>query len=180
MHHRPRTAAGKLLLLGLLLASGCALNGDRFDFCKDNSCMKLPTQPTPGPAQLQFSEVCAVPCAEPMIAELASPLDLNEQTLSSNNALPMTLQECIQLALSNSKIMRDLGGTVVRSPQSVVSTLDPGLMFSDPRLGEEAALSAFDANFFVNNYFERNDRGLNNQFFGRNGLFKQDLADAGV
>ncbi|MEZ6151488.1 MAG: TolC family protein [Pirellulaceae bacterium] len=175
MHHRPRTAAGKLWLLGLLLASGCALNGDRFDFCKDNSCMKLVTQPTPGPAQLQFSEVCSVPCIGPTVAEQASPLDLNERTLSSENVLPMTLQECIQLALSNSKIMRDLGGTVVRSPQSVVTMLDPGLMFSDPRLGEEAALSAFDANFFANNYFERNDRGLNNQFFGRNGLFKQDL-----
>ena len=175
MHHRPRTAAGKLLLLGLLLANGCALSGDRFDFCKDNSCLPLETQPTLGPAQLQFSEVCSVPCAEPTIAEQVSPLDLDERTLSSANVLPMSLQECIQLALSNSKIMRDLGGTVIRSPQSVGTTMDPALMFSDPRVGEEAALSAFDANFFVNNYFERNDRGLNNQFFGNNGQFKQDL-----
>jgi hypothetical protein len=175
MHHRPRTAAGKLLLIGLLLANGCALSGDRFDFCKSNSCMPLETQPTLGPAQLQFSEVCSVPCAEPTIAEQVSPLDLDERTLSSANVLPMSLQECIQLALSNSKIMRDLGGTVIRSPQTVGTTMDPALMFSDPRLGEEAALSAFDANFFVNNYFERNDRGLNNQFFGNNGQFKQDL-----
>lgn len=175
MHHRPRTAAGKLLLIGLLLANGCALSGDRFDFCKSNSCMPLETQPTLGPAQLQFSEVCSVPCAEPTIAEQVSPLDLDERTLSSANVLPMSLQECIQMALSNSKIMRDLGGTVIRSPQTVGTTMDPALMFSDPRLGEEAALSAFDANFFVNNYFERNDRGLNNQFFGNNGQFKQDL-----
>ena len=87
----------------------------------------------------------------------------------------MALQECIQLALANSKVMRDLGGTVIRSPQSIGTNLDPALTFSDPRVGEEAALSAFDANFFVNNYFERNDRGLNNTFFGRNGFFEQDL-----
>lgn len=175
MRHRPRTAAGNLWLLGLLLASGCALNSNRFNFCKDDTCIPLGTQPTAGPAQLQISEACAVPCAGPSIAEYVSPLDLDESSLSSSNVLPMTLQECIQLALSNSKIMRDLGGTVVRSPQSVTTVLDPALVFSDPRVGEEAALSAFDANFFVNNYFERNDRGLNNQFFGNNGLFKQDL-----
>ncbi|MEO8269607.1 MAG: TolC family protein, partial [Aureliella sp.] len=119
---------------------------------------------------------------EPTIPDQISPLELNERTLSSSNLIPMTLQECIHLALSNTTIMRDLGGTVVRSPQAVVTTLGPALMFSDPRLGEEAALSAFDANFFVNNYFERNDRGLNNQFFGQNGFFKQDLntTQAGV
>lgn len=78
--------------------------------------------------------------------------------------------------------MRNLGGSLVRSPRSVNTNLDPALVFTDPRIGEEAALSAFDANFFVNNYFERNDRGLNNQFFGTNGSFKQDLntTQAGV
>ncbi len=182
MHHPPRIATASLLMVGLLLASGCALNSESFNFCKDNKCMPLGTQPTPGAAQLQFSEVCAVPCSEPSMAEPASPLDLNESTLSSGNVLPMSLQECIQLALANSKVMRDLGGTVIRSPQTVGTSLDPGLMFSDPRLGEEAALSAYDANFFVNNYFERNDRGLNNQFFGNNGQFKQDMntTQAGV
>lgn len=187
MHHPPTSSAagllsGGLLLGGLLLASGCALTGDRFSFCKDDKCAELNTEPACGPTELQFTEVCNVPCAEPTVTEPMSPLDLNESVVTSGNVLPMSLQECIQMALSNSKVLRDLGGTVIRSPQSVGTNIDPALTFSDPRVGEVAALSAFDANFFVNNYFERNDRGLNNQFFGSNGQFKQDLntTQAGV
>lgn len=107
--------------------------------------------------------------------EMVSPLDINEEMLSSENVLGMSLADCLREALASSHIIRDLGATVVRSPQSVVTNLDPALVFTDPRSGEEAALSAFDANFFVNNYLERNDRGLNNQFFGNGGNFKQDL-----
>jgi len=175
MHHPQKNGVTAFLLSGLLLASGCALTGDRFTFCKDDKCAELLTQPGCEPAQLQFSEVCALPCVQPGQGEQLSPLDLNESFISSGNVVPLSLQECIQLALSNSKVMRDLGGTVIRSPQSIGTNIDPALTFSDPRVGEEAALSAFDANFFVNNYFERNDRGLNNQFFGNNGQFNQDL-----
>ncbi|HAC90982.1 MAG TPA: hypothetical protein DCF63_10185 [Planctomycetaceae bacterium] len=71
--------------------------------------------------------------------------------------------------------MRDLGGTVVRSPQTTTTTLDPALIYTDPRAGEEAALSAFDANFFASNIFEANNRRFNNQFFGVNGRFNQSL-----
>lgn len=175
MHHPPQYTAAWLLLGGLLLASGCALTGERFTFCKDDKCIDLQTQPGCEPPQLQFTEVCNLPCTEPSLGEALSPLDLNESMLASGNVLPMSLQDCIQLALSNSKVMRDLGGTVIRAPQTIGTNIDPALAFSDPRQGEEAALSAFDANFFVNNYFERNDRGLNNQFFGNNGEFQQDL-----
>lgn len=182
MHHPFRQAIGALLLFALLLASGCALRGDPFSFCNNDMCATLETRPSCGPTQLEFSEVCKLPCVESCPPEQLSPLDLNESMLNSSHVRGMSLQECIQLALSNSKVMRDLGGTVIRSPQSIGTSLDPSLTFSDPRIGEEAALSAFDANFFVNNYFERNDRGLNNQFFGTNGQFKQDLntTQAGV
>ncbi len=182
MHHPFRYAAAALLLVGLLLAGGCALNGEQFSFCNSDKCLTLDTRPSCGTTQLQFTEVCSVPCVDSGAAEQMSPLDLNENMLSADHVRSMTLQECIQLALSNSTVMRDLGGTVIRSPQSIGTNIDPALTYSDPRVGEEAALSAFDANFFVNNYFERNDRGLNNQFFGNKGQFKQDLntTQAGV
>jgi hypothetical protein len=175
MHHPQQNGATAFLLSGLLLASGCALTGDHFTFCKDDKCAELITQPGCEPSQLEFSEVSALPCVQTGHGEQLSPLDLNESFISNGNVVPLSLQECIQLALSNSKVLRDLGGTVIRSPQSIGTNIDPALTFSDPRIGEEAALSAFDANFFVNNYFERNDRGLNNQFFGNNGQFNQDL-----
>jgi hypothetical protein len=87
----------------------------------------------------------------------------------------MTLEECIQVALSNSNIMRDLGGSIIRTPGSVLSRATPALTYTDPRLGEEAALAAFDANLFASNSFEHNDRALNNAFFGQSGLFRQNL-----
>ncbi len=165
--HPSRYAAG-LLLAGLLLAGGCALQSER-------PCLQLNTQATRGISQIQFSDVCALGCVEPSRPEPVSPLDLDETVLEAGNIVPLTLDDCIQQALATSKIMRDLGGTIIRSPRALQSSVDPALVFTDPRIGEEAALSAFDANLFISNFFERNDRGLNNQFFGNNGQFRQDL-----
>jgi outer membrane protein TolC len=78
----------------------------------------------------------------------------------------ISLEEAIQLTLQNSRVLRDLGGAVVRAPESTKTTLDPAAAETDPRAGIEAALSAFDAQFLMSSYWEKNDRALNNQFFG--------------
>jgi hypothetical protein len=103
-------------------------------------------------------------------------LEFDENNLSADKIRPMTLNDCIAQALSSSRVMKDLGVTVVRSPQSVTTNLDPALVYTDPRLGEEAALSAFDANLFASSMYEDNDRGLNNRFFGVDGNLRQDLS----
>lgn len=163
------------LLLALALIGGCSLKQSRFDFTPRDVC-NVPSFPNAcGPNQLHLASATICNDCGTGIPEVVSPYDVDEAILSSENILPLTLQECISQALSTSKIMRDLGGTIVRTPQAVQTTLDPALVFSDPRIGEEAALSAFDANFFANNYFEENNRRLNNQFFGQNGLFNQYL-----
>jgi len=105
----------------------------------------------------------------------SSPFDIDITTLTSETTLNLSLEEAIQLALSNSKILRDLGGTVLRSPQSSTSTNDPALALTDPRFGEEAALAEFDAVVKSSAFFENNDRQLNNRFFGNQGIFQQDL-----
>lgn len=105
----------------------------------------------------------------------SSPLDLDLSQVTQETTLNLTLQEAVRLALSNSKIMRDLGGTVLRTPQASTSTNDPALAFTDPRFGEEAALSEFDAIVHSSAFFEKNDRQLNNRFFGNQGIFQQDL-----
>ncbi len=160
--------------LTLALASGCSIDHSRVNFCKE-ACVLPSPLPACGPTQLQISYPnLQTPCTIPNL-ESVSPLDLNESSLATENTLPLTLDECIRHALATSRVMRDLGGTVVRSPQGTTTTFEPALVFTDPRLGEEAALSAFDANLFANTYFDQNDRRLNNQFFGNNGLFNQDL-----
>ena len=61
--------------------------------------------------------------------------------------LDLSLEDVIRTAMQNSQIMRDLGGRVLASPQSLTSIYDPAISQSHPRLGEEAALSAYDAQF---------------------------------
>ncbi len=87
----------------------------------------------------------------------------------------MTLEECVASALQNSKIMRDLGVTILRAPSSLISTYDSAITYTDPRQGEEAALSSFDANLFSSVTFEKNDHASNNRFLGDLGLLDQEL-----
>jgi outer membrane protein TolC len=96
----------------------------------------------------------------------------------------ITLQECIQLAIQNNEVMRDLGGVVLRTPASVQTVYNPAIQESEPRLGlglvgPEAALSAFDASFAANAFVERIERADNNStlinVFGGPSSFKQDL-----
>ncbi|MDR2439207.1 MAG: TolC family protein [Planctomycetaceae bacterium] len=69
----------------------------------------------------------------------------------------LTLEEAIQIALKNSKVIRTLNGvgfsqagvsgtpgTLLSSPSTIGTVYDPALIESDPRYGVEAALSAFD------------------------------------
>ncbi|MFG0332679.1 MAG: TolC family protein [Maioricimonas sp. JB049] len=78
----------------------------------------------------------------------------------------ISLEEVLKLALANSRVMKELGGVIVRSPGSLRTTLDPALQETDPRFGVQAALSAFDANFASSLFYDKNDRALNNVFFG--------------
>lgn len=78
----------------------------------------------------------------------------------------LSLQEAIHISLTNSKVLRDLGGTVLRSPASSRTVYDPAIQETDPRFGVAAALSAFDTTLATSAYFERNHRALNNTFFG--------------
>lgn len=72
----------------------------------------------------------------------------------------VTLTEVIQLALQNSTVIRDLGGRVVSQPGQTNSNLNPVLIGSDPRIGIDAALSAFDAQLSGGFSGRRNNRGL--------------------
>jgi hypothetical protein len=88
----------------------------------------------------------------------------------------MKLDEAMQLALANSRVLRGLGGTVLRSPGTTNSIHTPAIQETDPRYGVEAALSAFDAQFSAKATAAHNDRAINNSFFGGGTrLFQQDL-----
>ncbi|MFK7767213.1 MAG: TolC family protein [Mariniblastus sp.] len=91
---------------------------------------------------------------------------------------PITLSDCINRALRDSEVFRDLGGTIVGQPTGIGSSMDPALRYTDPNAGEEAALSAFDANLIAGAFFENNDRPFNNRFSGNtDGILVQDRGD---
>ena len=164
------------LFLGLGAVVSFAFSGCQFSSLKTNS-FKPAASSAANASMTQIHRADPVPTSNmPYYVENCSPLDFDESNLTPDRFQSMTLQESISQALGSSRIMRDLGVTVIRSPQSITTNLDPAIVYSDPKLGEEAALSAFDANMFASSFYENNDRGLNNQFFGVNGNFMQDLS----
>lgn len=91
--------------------------------------------------------------------------------------LELRLEEVVQTALQNSRVMRDLGGTLLKTPAAARSVQDPAITESDPRFGVEATLSQFDAVVNANGYFQKNNRALNNVFFGGGTRLLQQDAD---
>lgn len=157
-----------LLLVACLLAAGCALqNRSEVEF----------GPPDVGHYQ-QFATAIEYPDSEDpacdSLAQTPPPLTLNESEPPPFR--DVTLQETMATALSTSEVLRDLQGLVLTSPGNVRSIQDPALRETDPTIGVEAALSAFDATFESRAYFEKNDRALNNVFFGGGTrLLEQDL-----
>ena len=88
----------------------------------------------------------------------------------------MTLDQVLAIAMQNSDVLRELGGTVLRNPNSIRTRFTGPLAVTDPRFSPEAALSAFDAQLQGTAYFSNNDQLYNNPFFaGGTNAFKQDL-----
>ena len=90
----------------------------------------------------------------------------------------VTLEEIIAHAMANSKVLRDLGGTILTSPQAIATQYTRPLQQTDPRFGMEAALSQFDAQLNALATFQHNHRVFNNRFLGGgSNLFRQDRHD---
>ena len=77
----------------------------------------------------------------------------------------MSLDECVRMALANSKVMQKLGGVVVNSPNAATTLYDQAITESSAQ-GVEAALSAFDAQLTSSFNYNRSERVFNNPFFG--------------
>ena len=150
---------------------------------------------TTGDTNQEFSEPNRdVPTAEPVRvqlsdSELPTPEPTQDAEVIYGDEFPtatevvteaymdISLEEAVRLGLQNSKVIRDLGGTVLRNPDALASAYDPSITHSNPLLGEEAALSEFDAILNTSAIFENNDREVNNQFLGTNGVIQQDLGN---
>ena len=95
---------------------------------------------------------------------------------STGSFFRVSLEECVSHALQNSEVVRELGGTVLLSPESIRSANDPALAYTNPAFGEEAALSEFDATLSNQFLFQNNDQAFNSSFIGDQGTLVQDTA----
>lgn len=90
----------------------------------------------------------------------------------------VSLEEAMAIALQNATVLRDLGASVIRSPAQVATQQTQAAASLDPQVSAEAALAAFDAQFYAFGSWENNDRRFNNRFFGGGAnSFKQDVHD---
>ncbi|MEC9093499.1 MAG: hypothetical protein VX438_12375, partial [Planctomycetota bacterium] len=78
----------------------------------------------------------------------------------------LSLEEAIQMALSNSKILSKIGGQVVSAPGAAISVFDPAVQETSPIGGVEGALSAFDVQWNTVFNFNRSEQKFNNPFLG--------------
>ena len=171
MHDLPliRRAFVALLCCALGAAGGCrSQNSGEFKACTSNDCYHQIASKIEYP---QVNQCCAID------SDWASvePLTLADSYEPEYWDVP--LEEVVRMALAQSKVLRDLGGAVLRSPSTIETYWDPAVQETDPRFGIDAALSAFDAQFSTSVFGEKNDKALNNEFFGGGTrILQQDAA----
>jgi outer membrane protein TolC len=148
-----------------LLLSGCLVIHPPCEMDDQLFYQTLATSPVTG--DQEYPPGCLPLSTEaPLVVDLDSPPPTWD----------MTLQEAVRLGLENSKVLRDLGGNVIRRPDLAQTIHDPALQATDPRFGMEGALSAFDAQLATRLMAYKNDRAFNNLFAGGGTfLFQQDL-----
>ncbi|MEN6406817.1 MAG: TolC family protein [Thermoguttaceae bacterium] len=84
------------------------------------------------------------------------------------NVWNLTLEEAMRMALTNNKVMRNIGGQIqgspdfiLRNPEVAPTIYDPALAESNPRTGPEGALAAFDAQWSTSIMWQKLDTPVN-------------------
>ncbi len=162
------TTISLIVLAATLLAAGCNLIGPNRNYDSELAHYKQVAK------TVEHPELNTPPSDNAFTPE---PRTLDHHAAPQQHEWwELSLDEAIQIAVSRSSVLRDLGGTVVRAPDTVRTILAPSEVASDARFGMEAALSEFDATLASTVTAEKNDRMINN-FVASGGtrFFRQDL-----
>ncbi|MCU0720076.1 MAG: TolC family protein, partial [Pirellula sp.] len=128
-------------------------------------------QPTIDQSPLELEEMTGSAFGEALVEPLSLRNPMKEQWL-------ITPSEAVQIAVQRSKVLQDLGGAVLRSTNAIATIHEPAIQSTDPRLGVEAALSAFDAQLNSRMFASKNDYQINNRLLGGGtNLLQQDLVN---
>lgn len=165
-----RAALVWLLVAALLSSAGCQLYhsvpetiGQRTD-CIDALVCDIQSRPRLDPVS---------------VPAVTAPLTLKTvEEIESAPLREISLQEALAAALENRIVLKDLGAGVLRAPGQIQTDDAQHLQRLNPQESVEAALSAFDTQFYAFGKFQNNDRRFNNRFFGGGAnAFKQDTHD---
>jgi outer membrane protein TolC len=140
------------LSAALAVGTGCA-KVNKFHFSEST----VPSYYKPVATEIEYPNVKS--CLVPAVVSTSAPLALENP--ADLPAREIKLTEAIQLALQNSDILRNLGGSVVQAPGMSSSLYDPALVESNGQTGVVAALAAFDAQVTSQLYWQKNDRPNN-------------------
>ena len=146
------------IALATILITGCT--------AQRNSALKFTPDTTPCQAVLQeieYPDLIDESCSDG--SELLAGEPVTISNYQDMTPWEITVEEAVELALANSKVMQKLGGVVVNSPQAATTLFDQALNETQGN-SVEAALSAFDAQVNTSLFIARNERSFNNLFFG--------------
>jgi hypothetical protein len=114
-----------MLTLSLAMPVGCQWRrGLDFHGARDTSYEKMATQ-----IEYPAESPCTQNSADPSIN---SPPPVTLDNDSKPEYRNISLQEAIQTALANSDVLRDLGGAVVRAPETTRTTTDTAIAETNP------------------------------------------------
>lgn len=101
-------------------------------------------------------------CLQPEATSAIEPLSLENP--ADLPAIELTLDDAIQMALTQSEILRSLGGSVVQASAATATKFDPAITETNPNGSVEAALSAFDAQVAGQLFWQKNNVPNNTTF----------------
>lgn len=162
---RPIRKLCTLVLLGLVSATGCAPS-QPFYFREDGDLSHYLDHAT----EIEDARFDQEQLAE--VAQAHAPL-----TISNSDQFEiwdLGLEDCVSIALQNSKVIKNLGAatrsvdgrtvipdSLISRPEANPTVYDPSIFETDPQTGVEAALSDFDAQFTTQAFWQKTDRPQN-------------------
>ncbi len=156
---RRRWQAYVLLFLSLATLVGCAASA------KSNLNFDHVTE-TPVQSFLQQIETPEIANdATTSIDDLLTGVPLTIGNYQEQKPWELTIDQCVETALANSKVLQKLGGVVVNAPQGVSTLFDQAIQETSAA-SVENALSAFDVQLTSSFFYNRSEREFNNLFFG--------------
>ncbi len=170
----------KWLLGTTVLLSGCLSESTRMPSAPHDTRQSYHR---PLGLEIEYPDVAKCPSPETNAAAISRP----PLALEDPSQLPvwdLSLSEAVELAMGHSPVVRQIGGSVVQTGSNGSRTVfDPSLSYADPNLGVEAALSAFDAQYAGQLFWNKNDQPINqivNPLFAafQPTVFQQDTATA--